>query len=565
MPLVLSYSNLTILELEQLRRADFFSGGKALTVGDSGSLGAGGVGPGDVNTEPYVTGPSILLDNVTAITPPSQPGQGLGTLTTTSDALSDTCRWYGPTFVTNGPSGVGSGGSTWTDSAKAFISAGVMAGDILLVKPKGSDNDNLVATITTVTSQTVLTLDAATLKNPSNGNVLGTSTGNKYTIVRPSAIQLLAVPTSAATAGSEQTFLTVLPQPASTKPSDLAATVSAGTSSGSFNVFTGNLATDFSAAAPSGSAAHTTTLIGSTLTLTNLTSMVSGHQHRFITISGSSNAGNNGTFEIVAFNSATSVDISNASGVASDSGSLTWAVTPIAVGDVLTLTNFSPAQTFTIITLNPAAGINPYQFIVDRPISGGPYTYEIRRSLHNITTLTTDMINAVRVQNLVPPNYALDSSVDRSDSVFQFSNNALRTGLDKLGYRIVLYPDNGLGRPDLTKPIADVHPIIDNAVDAASQRMTFDFTAGVVRLSTAPKSGGTNQIKAGTNPTTGRLNLFAVYWAIDTTNTEGVARGSTSHEARTSRPFRRRGFTGTKARTRGPSRRTRPIRGRRAA
>ena len=39
------YSNLTKLEQEQLRKADFSSGGKALTVGD----GEGTVGVGSLN------------------------------------------------------------------------------------------------------------------------------------------------------------------------------------------------------------------------------------------------------------------------------------------------------------------------------------------------------------------------------------------------------------------------------------------------------------------------------------------------------------------------------------
>ena len=58
-----SYSNLTRLELEQLRRADFTAGGKALTVGDSALAPEGVVGKGDPAAEPFYTGPTVNLDD----------------------------------------------------------------------------------------------------------------------------------------------------------------------------------------------------------------------------------------------------------------------------------------------------------------------------------------------------------------------------------------------------------------------------------------------------------------------------------------------------------------------
>jgi hypothetical protein len=61
-------------------------------------------------------------------------------------------------------------------------------------------------------------------------------------------------------------------------------------------------------------------------TITGLTSMTVQSVGRFLTLSGASNSGNNGTFLIIEYNSASSVNISNPSGVAPDSnnGSIVW-------------------------------------------------------------------------------------------------------------------------------------------------------------------------------------------------------------------------------------------------
>lgn len=61
-------------------------------------------------------------------------------------------------------------------------------------------------------------------------------------------------------------------------------------------------------------------------TITGLTGMTALSVGRFITMSGAANAGNNGTFLIITFTSATSVDISNTAGVFPDvnSGTLVW-------------------------------------------------------------------------------------------------------------------------------------------------------------------------------------------------------------------------------------------------
>jgi hypothetical protein len=64
-------------------------------------------------------------------------------------------------------------------------------------------------------------------------------------------------------------------------------------------------------------------------------------------------------------------------------------------------------------------------------------------------------------------------------------------------------------------PIAVANPNIDPSIAGDDQRMTIDLKAGVVRFSTAPASGGDILKPGGTNPVTGRLSLYATFWAMD--------------------------------------------------
>lgn len=76
----------------------------------------------------------------------------------------------------------------------------------------------------------------------------------------------------------------------------------------------------------SGSTASLTAFSGGLVTITGLTGMVTNSDGRFITISGAATPANNGTFEIVSFLSATSVQYSNSSATVPDAnnGSISW-------------------------------------------------------------------------------------------------------------------------------------------------------------------------------------------------------------------------------------------------
>lgn len=76
----------------------------------------------------------------------------------------------------------------------------------------------------------------------------------------------------------------------------------------------------------SGSTAAVSSVSLGIATITGLTGMTSQSVGRFVTLSGATTSSNNGTFLITTYNSATSVDISNASAVAPDAnnGSISW-------------------------------------------------------------------------------------------------------------------------------------------------------------------------------------------------------------------------------------------------
>lgn len=79
-------------------------------------------------------------------------------------------------------------------------------------------------------------------------------------------------------------------------------------------------------AGQTGAVANITTFSLGVSTLTGLTGMTAQSVGRFLTVTGAAAGGNNGTFLIIAFNSAVSVDISNATGSAPDgnNGAISW-------------------------------------------------------------------------------------------------------------------------------------------------------------------------------------------------------------------------------------------------
>jgi hypothetical protein len=362
-----TYSNLTRLELEQLRKSDFFAGGKALTVGDSALAPEGVVGPGSINAEPYTTLPVVDLGDVYSTKLPANPGNFLELTTKifSNGPVAETAMWYGPTIRAVG-GGVALTANSFEDPNADFITAGILVGDYVLFRlsPDSTLNENkyAVGSVSAVTNATELAL--SNIVAPFSTPTTDLTVDNEeypYVIIRPSVVQLFAIPGSGPL-GREQSFLMVSPN----FPSH---------------------------------------------------------------------------------------------------------------GD-----------------LSPLA-----------------------------TTIASN-----RIQNLVPPSFGADASVDRADAVFGPPNTSgPRLPLNNLGYRVVLYKSNNTGTgADLTAPIASLNPVIDSTIPAADQRMTIDYKAGIVRFSVAPRAG--DDIKptggnGGVNPSTGRLQLYAVFWAVDKTLTNRSA------------------------------------------
>lgn len=361
-----TFSNLTRLELEQLRKSDFTANRKALTVGDAATGAENAVGRGSLLAEPYSTGPSVRLDDLYALSAPAAPGPGLLTTTSPGGLSSETVRWWGPEIMYDSfASGYATAADTWQDDTlpSSFIALGVQAGDILLVKPTSAvlsdQNASVVGTITVVGASTLTLSNIWNPENTSTNLSFGGSDKYSYLIIRPTAVQLFAVPGSGPV-GREQTFLFVQPGAA----------------------------------------------------------------------------------------------------------------------------------------------------------------------IHNQKAPTAADIEAARITDIVPPGS--NPAVDRSDFVYDLNPNGrgqLQQSLATLGYRVILYPGLPGSGVDLTKPISAVNPIIDSTLPRDDQRVTIDYKAGIVRFSCAPLSLGDINPNGGLNATTGRLQLFAVFWSYDTALTRGNARG----------------------------------------
>jgi len=225
-----SASNLTRLELEQLRKSDAFANGKALTIGDSGLAPEGVVGIGSVTAEPYFSGPQVALADLLSAKVPGQPGIGVGhdTLFPTTPTLGggstatvgDAPFWYGPTQIGVGTTGAATAINQWADAAGEFVLAGpgydVQPGDYLVINRRttlvGDLNDSAVGTVSVVAAGLLTLTD---IWNPSNIGLeteLDPTNGDlfTYSVIRPGAVQLFAVPGSGPV-GQEQTFLFVQP------------------------------------------------------------------------------------------------------------------------------------------------------------------------------------------------------------------------------------------------------------------------------------------------------------------------------------------------------------------
>jgi len=208
-----TYSNLTRRELEQLRKADFFAGGKALTVGDESNAGS-------INDERFYSGPAVFLDDVWAIRPPTTPVPFLLSSTQPSSFVAESVRWYGPKFITSGSTGIAIGTLELQDSSIDTDFSLVQSGDLLLIKSRldGSDgNANATGVISyvgnTPGSWPIYSLVLSSVQAPNNSPTTALEVSAEpysYAVVRQGAVQLFAVPGSGPL-GREQTFLAVSP------------------------------------------------------------------------------------------------------------------------------------------------------------------------------------------------------------------------------------------------------------------------------------------------------------------------------------------------------------------
>jgi len=130
----------------------------------------------------------------------------------------------------------------------------------------------------------------------------------------------------------------------------------------------------------SGSDGYIGAVVAGVATITGLTGMTTSSIGNFLTISGATQGGNNGTFLVITYNSATSVDISNSSAVAND-GYVDWIERyPYSLEDDI---NFERTDRAAIKGVAYSAAIPTYE----RPTAVGT---SVPANLSNIADKTLD-------------------------------------------------------------------------------------------------------------------------------------------------------------------------------
>jgi hypothetical protein len=517
-----AYSNLSRLELEQLRRADFFTGGKALTVGDSDLSPEGVVGKGDVNAEPYTTNPSELLDDVYSLTPPTLPGPGLGTQTEVAGIPSETVAWYGPGYIQDGTTGAATASTVWTDvSASPVFTDLVAVGDILLIKPKLSPTDfnaNCAATVaaTTTISVTAFTNNAGLIEVQTSGPH-GLITGQTASIAGATGTNINAVYTVTVIDGTHFTLDGSMYAP--------------GPYSGGNVLSVGPLALNLINI-------HNPSNATSSVSLSTLSTGADQFEYLIVrptaaqlfAVPGSGTTGAEQTFMMVLpgstlhTNLAPTVDQINADrvpGVVPPQ----YAVDPTLFQVAATSNNAGVIQITTVTPVTFLTGANvTVQGVEGTTEANGQWNATIVGIAPSANfTLNGSAFNILT--NYTSGGTVALTTADRSDAVYDTQAGSARLGLDQLGYRVVLYPSNSTGTgPNLAAPITAIDPVISGTIPTSDQRMTIDYKAGIVRFSCEPDTGGQIKVSGGTNPTTGRLNLYATFWAFDQSLTLGASR-----------------------------------------
>jgi len=158
--------------------------------------------------------------------------------------------------------------------------------------------------------------------------------------------------------------------------------------------------------------------------VTGLTGMTAQSRHRFLTISGAANGGNNGTFLITQFNSATSVDVLNSAAVVADgnNGAISWIERePYSLEDNI---NFAITDRAAIKGVAYTAAIPTYE----RPTAVGT---AVPANLANIASKTTDAMAVCVTRTFLAATVAATDTFDTITSVgnLRHADAVNRTGV----------------------------------------------------------------------------------------------------------------------------------------
>lgn len=176
----------------------------------------------------------------------------------------------------------------------------------------------------------------------------------------------------------------------------------------------------------SGTAAVISSKVSTTVTITGLTGMTANSVGRFLTFTGAASAGNNGTFIIASFISASSVTITNSAGVAGDvnNGAISWVERqPYSLQDDL---NYIRTDRAAIKGVSYSGTLPTYQ----RPTAIGT---SVPANLSNLAGKTTDAKTIVSDRKFVGASISVGNS---SITITSAGNLKHATTTDRTGIPI---------------------------------------------------------------------------------------------------------------------------------
>jgi hypothetical protein len=169
---------------------------------------------------------------------------------------------------------------------------------------------------------------------------------------------------------------------------------------------------------------------------------------------------------------------------------------------LVSVIDLDTGQSEEILTLTPCHNTNVNLLSSDKVGTTVSKLYSCQEVIENNALLNENLIQAIRVKNLIAPQDLtgswedasneyianLNSSTSTTDSLRQHASrstyNVLKPAKAKdLGFRMVLFPAKADGTPDLTRPVFPDRPLVLDPSVEEEQDILVDYAEGVVSFS----------------------------------------------------------------------------------